>query len=135
MTLNELLILAFLSDLTLVAALYAWRTFAQQIALRKGEATVSDFIDIGSASQHSKPEHNPFELPVFALITALLVCYLKPVNTFDVAAAWLFVTARLVHKSVQALSKNVYLRDIAFTTYVAAIAILMLRVMWIAPAT
>src|SRR5690606_39410868 len=100
------------------------------------EVRVSDFVNAGADPSRSRRVArnlaNQFELPVFALFAALFIYFSQAVTTIDIAAAWLFLSGRIIHTAVQTLTVNVPLRGMVFVINFAAVIILMGRVMWLA---
>lgn len=74
---------------------------------------------------------NQFEAPVFAWIGLGLLILTGQINTFDVAAAWLFLIGRLIHSAVQCTGDNVALRGQVFTINFVAILWLMAHAAWV----
>ena len=103
----------------LVVGLYAALTWTRLTAVRRGEATKSDFAradgDPPASARIQRNLANQFEAPVFAWIAALLLIVSAAVTVQDVAAAWVFLIGRLFHTAVQCLGDNVALRGQVFT--------------------
>ena len=71
---------------------------------------------------------NQFEWPLF-FHAACLILQLTHVSHIAVLLAWTFVGGRLLHSSVQILSRNVRLRGIVFTlNFLAVLALWLLIV-------
>lgn len=135
MTLPQWFILPFLGHFALVALLYVWLTVLRQNAVAKGEVRIGDFVNAGSDPSRSKRVarnlSNQFELPVFALFSATFIYFSNAVTAIDVAAAWLFLSGRIIHTMVQTLTGNIPLRGMVFLINFMGVAILMGRVAWI----
>jgi len=103
----------------LVVGLYAALTGARLVAVRRGEASTNDFAradgDPPMSARLQRNLANQFEAPVFAWIGALLLILTTQVTVWDVAAAWVFLTGRLIHTAVQCSGDNVALRGQVFT--------------------
>lgn len=103
----------------LVVGLYAALTWARLVAVRRGEAAKNDFAradgDPPVSARIQRNLANQFEAPVFAWIAALVLILTGHVTVWDVAAAWVFLTGRLIHTAVQCNGDNVALRGQVFT--------------------
>ncbi|MFZ3005797.1 MAG: MAPEG family protein [Phenylobacterium sp.] len=113
----------------LVVSLYAALTWFRLVAVRRGEASKNDFAradgDPPVSARIQRNLANQFEAPVFAWIGALLLILTSHVNTWDVAAAWVFLFGRLAHTAVQCSGDNVALRGQVFTINFLGLAWLM----------
>ena len=103
----------------LVVGLYAALTWARLVAVRRGDAARDDFAradgDPPVSARIQRNLANQFEAPVFAWIAALVLILTGHVTVWDVAAAWVFLTGRLIHTAVQCSGDNVALRGQVFT--------------------
>ncbi|HVZ30010.1 MAG TPA: MAPEG family protein [Asticcacaulis sp.] len=132
MSLDKLFLLPFVLHFALVMGLYVWLTVLRQTAMAQGEVKPVEFVNAGADPSRSKRVarnlSNQFELPVYALFAALFLYFSHRVSTWDVAAAWLFLTGRLIHTTVQTLTLNVPLRGLVFTVNCIGIVMLMVHV-------
>jgi hypothetical protein len=119
----------FLLHFALVVALYAALTVARMAAVQHGRAAFIDFARAGgdppTAARIQRNLSNQFEAPMFAYFAALFLLWRGEVNDFDVAAAWLFISGRVIHTMVQTLTDNVRLRGLVFTLNFVGIMVLM----------
>ena len=103
----------------LVVGLYAALTWARLVVVRRGEADKNDFAradgDPPLSARLQRNLANQFEAPVFAWIAALLLIVTSNVTSWDIAAAWVFLTGRIIHSTVQCTGDNVALRGQVFT--------------------
>eukprot|EP01042_Synura_sphagnicola_P015018 gene15018-18988_t len=87
---DQQFILPFFGHFLLVAGLYTWLTLERQVAVFKKEVRVGDFVKPGADPARSmrvaRNLSNQFELPVFALLAALLIWFSHGVTTIDVLA-------------------------------------------------
>lgn len=113
----------------LVVGLYAALTWARLVVVRRGEAAKNDFAradgDPPASARIQRNLANQFEAPVFAWIAALLLILAAQITVWDVAAAWLFLTGRLLHTAVQCRGDNVALRGQVFMINFLAVLWLM----------
>ena len=119
----------------LIVALYVALTWARLVVVKRGEATKADFAradgDPRLSARIQRNLANQFEAPVFAWIGLGLLILTGQINTFDVAAAWLFLIGRLIHSAVQCTGDNVALRGQIFTINFVAILWLMAHAAWV----
>ena len=119
----------------LVVGLYAALTWARLVAVRRGEATKTDFAradgDPPLSARIQRNLANQFEAPVFAWVAALLLIQTTSVAVQDVAAAWAFLAGRLIHTAVQCRGDNVALRGQVFTINFLAVLWLMGRAFYV----
>ncbi len=103
----------------LVVGLYAALTWARLVAVRRGDAAKNDFAradgDPPLSARIQRNLANQFEAPVFVWGAALVLILVDRVTVWDVAAAWVFLTGRLIHSAVQCSGDNVALRGQVFT--------------------
>ena len=132
MTLEQLLILAFIGHFVLIASLYVWLTIERQVAVVKKEVKVDAFVKPGADPARSmrvaRNLSNQFELPMFALFAALFIYESHEVILLDVIGAWLFLAGRVIHTAVQTLTQNVPLRGVVFTLNFIGVVMLMVHV-------
>lgn len=102
-----------------VVGLYAALTLARLVAVRRGEAAKDDFAradgDPPVSARIQRNLANQFEAPMFAWVAALVLILTGHVTVWDVAAAWVFLTGRLIHTAVQCSGDHVALRGQVFT--------------------
>ncbi|PZN95002.1 MAG: hypothetical protein DCF29_24990 [Alphaproteobacteria bacterium] len=119
----------------LIVGLYVVLTWTRLIVVKRGEATKADFAradgDPRLSARIQRNLANQFEAPVFAWIGLGLLILTGQLNTFDVAAAWLFLIGRLIHSTVQCTGDNVALRGQVFTINFVAILWLMAHAAWV----
>ncbi len=129
LTAPQLFLLPFLGHFALVVMLYAWLTFERQTAIARREVKPGVFVNAGADPARSKRIarnlSNQFELPVFALFAAAILYLKGDIGMVDIAAAWAFLTGRLIHTGVQTLTDNVPLRGQVFTINFLAVGVLM----------
>lgn len=103
----------------LVGLLYAVLTWARVVTVRRGEARTEDFAradgDARMSARIQRNLANQFEAPVFAWVGALVLILTGHVSPPDIAAAWLFLSGRLLHSLVQCTGDDVVLRGRVFT--------------------
>ena len=122
--------------LALVALVFVvWFTlFFQRTAhMKRNPPTAETFADGDSSLRYFRPVEMPannlanlFEMPVlyFALVPLLLLT--AQANHIQVALAWIYVAARVVHSYVHIAVKNVPVRFLAY-----AVSVAVLLAMWI----
>ena len=119
----------------LVVGLYVVLTWIRLIVVTRGQATKADFAradgDPRLSARIQRNLANQFEAPVFAWIGLGLLILTGQLNTFDVAAAWLFLIGRLLHSAVQCTGDNVALRGHVFIINFVAILWLMAHSAWV----
>ena len=119
----------FLLHFALVATLYVWLTAVRFAAVRQGQAVYGDFVraegDPPAAARIARNLSNQFEAPLFAWFAAIFLLWRGEVGAFDVAAAWTFLTGRVIHTGVQTLTDNVRLRGLVFTINFLGVLALM----------
>ena len=119
----------------LIVGLYVVLTWTRLIVVKRGQATKADFAradgDPRMSARIQRNLANQFEAPVFAWIGLGLLILTGQLNTFDVAAAWLFLVGRVVHSAVQCTGDNVALRGQVFTINFVAILWLMAHAAWV----
>ena len=119
MSLTAQLLLPLFLHFGLVVGLYVALTWARLVAVRRGEAAKDDFAradgDPPVSARIQRNLANQFEAPVFAWIAALVLILTVHVTVWDAAAAWVFLTGRLIHTAVQCGGDNVALRGQVFT--------------------
>ena len=127
--LNAAFLAPFLLHFAVVLGLYVALTAARMAAVSQGQAAFADFARAGGdppvAARIARNLSNQFEAPMFAWFAALFLLWSGEVAIFDVAAAWLFLTGRVIHTLVQTLTDNVRLRGQVFTINFVAILALM----------
>ena len=119
MTPTAQLLLPLFGHFGLVVLLYVALTWARLMAVRNGAATKGDFAradgDPPPSARIQRNLANQFEAPVFVWIAGLLLILTGHVTGWDIAAAWVFLTGRLIHTAVQCRGDNVALRGQVFT--------------------
>lgn len=132
---ERLFLLAFLGHFALVVALYVLLTYQRMMAVRAGRSAVADFVRAnGDASASARVQRNlanQFEAPMFAYFAAAVLLWAGAVGAFDVAAAWIFFTGRIIHTGVQTMTDNVALRGRVYTISFLATLALMGHVAWL----
>jgi hypothetical protein len=125
----------FILHFGLIAFLYAWLTLARGAAVKRAEASYSDFRradgDPPRVNPIARNLGNQFELPTLAWFSAALLLHFGAVGAIDVAAAWLFLTGRVIHTAVQTLSPSVPLRGAVFLINAAGVFWLAAHLAWI----
>jgi hypothetical protein len=128
--------------LGLVALLYAWLTIERKRAVARGEAA----SDTYRTYEQPQPQRarliannlaNQFELPVVFYPLALTLYVLDDASIAQVALAWVFVLARIVHTVVHVLSPDVALRGNVFAVNFVAAGAMWALFLWerlVAPA-
>lgn len=125
-----------LAHVGLVLGLYVWLTIARARAVQRGEVDYSAFV-LGreeplAVARITRNLANQFELPLVFYMTVVLLIALGRVTSFDVIAAWIFVTGRVIHTLVQTLTDNVALRGQVFVINFLAVMALVGHVALIA---
>ena len=132
MTQEQLFLMPFFGHFALIVILFVWLTYERQTAVKRGEVKVDDFAKAGADPMRSmrvaRNLSNQFELPMFALWSALFLTLTKAIGPIDIAAAWVFLAGRIIHTLVQTMTGNVALRGIVFTINFVAVLVLMGRV-------
>ena len=108
-----------LAHIAWVVLLYVWLTVARWRAVQRGEVDYSSFEfnreEPPTVARIRLNLANQFEWPVVFYALVVLLIALGKVTTFDVVAAWVFVSGRVIHTLVQTLTDNVPLRGNVFT--------------------
>ncbi len=137
MTPNEVLIvLALLVQVLLTLTIYIVLYRVRAAAVRRGDAKLSTYIvprdEPRDVARVSRSLANQYELPVLFYVLVLSLLAIGAVTLVDVALAWVFVIARLVHAWVHITREDVLLRGKVFGIGVVVVLLLALRVAWVA---
>jgi len=78
--------------------------------------------------------NNQFQLPMLMLLFILFSLQLQLVDTFAIAACWLFVLLRYIHAYIHLTYNNVIHRLLAFMSGAAILFLAWGRLLWLATA-
>ena len=123
-----LILWPMLAQIGLTFFLYAWLTFARNLAVQRGETDYACFVLGRDEPLHvariTRNLANQFELPMIFYALVVLLLALGRVTWIDVVAAWMFFAGRIVHTMVQTLTDNVPLRGQVFLINFLAVVVL-----------